>query len=110
MSRRQKLIEDEDPIELPPLDCCEYLLGYLYEIGPTMAAGMGEAPLSNLELFAWQANIGIQLAPWELRFLRGLSHEYLAQSQKSEDPACPAPFGGIVRAKNINQLIDAAFG
>lgn len=110
MTRRAKLIADERPIAFPPLESCEYLLGYLYEVGPVMNGGMGPAPLTHEELAHWQRNIGLSLQPWEARFLKSLSREYLSQSQISNDVACPAPFGAIERAKNIDKLIDQAFG
>ena len=77
--------------DMPPVSA-EYLLGYLWEMGPTMAAGGYPGPITHEELRAWQANTGITLQPWELRFMRRLSHEYLAESHAAEKPDRPAPW------------------
>lgn len=110
MTRIASLIAGNKPIAQPPLDSCEYLLTYLYEVGPVMQGGMGQTPLTHEEIAHWQRNIGLSLQPWEARFLKSLSREYLSQSQISNDINCPPPFGAIERAKNIDKLIDEAFG
>lgn len=110
MTRRERLIADDSPIAFPPLDSCEYLLGYLYEVGPIMQGGMGPTSLTHEEIAHWQRNIGLSLQPWEARFLKMLSCEYLSQSQISNDINCPAPFGAIARAKDIDKLIDQVLG
>jgi hypothetical protein len=77
---------------MPPVEGGEYLIGYLLEIGPTVAAGMGAGPITHGELRAWMDNIGIELEPWECRLLRRLSGDYLAESRKAEKADCPAPW------------------
>ncbi len=77
---------------MPPIDGADYLLGYLFEIGPTIAAGMGAGPITHGELRAWMDNVGVELQPWEVRFLRRLSHEYLAESHKAEKRDARAPW------------------
>lgn len=69
-----------------------YLVEYLFEIGPAMAAGMGEGPISHAELQAWQNNTGIDLDAWESRTLKRLSVEYLIESRKAKELDCPAPW------------------
>lgn len=78
--------------EMPPVEGGGYLLGYLWEIGPTIAAGMGAGPITHQELRAWQDNTGVVLQPWEARFLRRLSLEYLSAAHKAEKGHCPAPW------------------
>lgn len=80
-----------DP-DMPPCDA-PHLLGYLFEIGPTLAAGMGEGPLTHGEIASWQANTGIELQAWEARLLRRLSIDYLNQSHKARARDCPPPWG-----------------
>lgn len=75
-----------------PLSDALYLVDFLFEVGPTASSGMGEGPIDFGDLDAWQRQIGFVLQPWEARFLRRLSIEYLVQSQKSEKPDCPAPW------------------
>jgi len=69
-----------------------HLVSYLFEIGPTMPGGMGDAPLTHGEIRAWQDNTGIDLHAWEARYLRRLSIDYMVQSQKSVKADCPSPY------------------
>jgi hypothetical protein len=78
--------------ELPPLSHGGYLISYLMELGPTMAAGMGAGPISHQEILAWQALTGITLQPWETRFLRRLSGEYLNEQHRAEKLGCIPPW------------------
>lgn len=77
---------------MPPLDAGGYLIGYLFEAGPTMPGGMGSTVLSWAEITAWQERTGTPLQPWESRFLRRLSAEYLRQSRDAEKLDCPPPW------------------
>jgi hypothetical protein len=69
-----------------------YLVEYLFDVGPTVSTGMGPVIIGWRDLQAWQELVGIDLEPWELRLLRRLSADYLAQSLKAEKPDCPAPY------------------
>lgn len=75
---------------LPPLDPGdEYLIGYLFEAGPTGATGMG-GPLSWPEISAyaqWRP-----LTPWEALLLRRLSIEYTNESSKATENFYPPPW------------------
>lgn len=75
---------------MPQIDA-EYLLGYLFEIGPTMAAGGYPGPITHEEILAWQELTGIELQPWEARFIKRLSGEHLAESHRAEKIDCPEP-------------------
>ena len=76
---------------MPSIDC-GYLVSYLFEIGPTMAAGMGSGPITHGEIESWQRITGIDLNPWDARTLRRLSIDYLSESQKATQMDCPAPW------------------
>jgi hypothetical protein len=89
---------------MPPCDA-GYLIDYLFEIGPTMAAGMGEATISHSELSAWQHNTGISLNSWESRMLKRLSLEYLGESHKARSPDHPAPWAGASYARSSANLV-----
>lgn len=77
--------------DMPPLECGEYLIGYLYEIGPTS----GEEAITQPAIRAWQDNIGIELPPWQVRLLRRLSIDYLSESHQARKRDCPAPWGDV---------------
>lgn len=83
--------DGEDALEMPPCDAY-YLILYLFELGPTVAAGMSEGAIGHSEVHAWQANTGIELNAWETRCLRRLSMVYLSESFKAKKPDCPAPW------------------
>lgn len=70
----------------------QYLIEYLFEVGPTVSAGMGPSIIGWRDLQAWQDLVGIDLLPWEARIIRRLSADYLSQSLKAEKPDCPAPY------------------
>lgn len=86
--------DDEYQPEMPKLGEAGYIVGYLYEIGPVMSAGMGPGPLTHTEMRAWQRNTGIRLQPWEARLLRRLSMDYLAESNRSTTRGCKPPWIG----------------
>lgn len=83
--------DDYQP-DMPPLRSAEYLLGYLWEMGPTVAAGMGVGPITFGEMLAWQQLTGVRLAAWEARFVRRLSLEYLSESNKATKIDAPPPW------------------
>lgn len=91
IERMRRANKDEDP-EMPPVGAGGYLLGYLFEIGPTLDSG----PLTQAELRAWQLNVGIVLEPWEIRVLRRLSCDYVASSHAAIDRNAPAPWGAAI--------------
>lgn len=91
ISRKKEF--EQDGVEVTMPDCeAEFLVSYLYEIGPAMSGGMGESPLTHGEIEAWQRNTGIVLDTWQVRTLKNLSHEYLAESQNATKPDAPAPW------------------
>lgn len=77
--------------EMPECDA-EYLIHYLFEIGPVMPGGMGDAPISHGEISAWINLTGIHLQPWEVRFLRRLSIEYINESQAATAHGALSPW------------------
>lgn len=77
--------------EMPPAGAAEYLIVYLWEVGPTMVVGGHAAQVTHVELRAWMDLTGLELEPWEVRFLRRLSGEYLGELYRAEKRECPAP-------------------
>jgi hypothetical protein len=77
---------------MPPLEWGDYLIEYLFELGPTMPAGMGSGPLTPSEIEAAQRLLGVQFQPWEARLLMRLSREYLGESHKATEQNAPAPW------------------
>lgn len=103
VSRRKALEEKSDPIDMPELTCGDYLVNFLYEVGPTMAAGMGAGPLTYSELEAWQRANGIELRPWESALMRRLSCEYASESHAATKRDRPAPFAGAAPTRRSMQ-------
>jgi len=84
---------EKDGVEVTMPECdAMHLVSYLYEIGPTLPNGMGDAPLTHLEIEAWQRNTGIELSSWESRVLHRASLEYLSESQRATKPEAEAPW------------------
>ena len=69
--------------DMPPTNAGGYLVAYLFEVGPTMASGMGMGPVTHQEIAAWQSLTGIPLTPWDARAIRRLSIEYSNWSIKA---------------------------
>jgi hypothetical protein len=90
--------------DMPPLEAGEYLVNYLFEIGPVMAAGMGAGPITNQELSAWQRNTGIELRSWEARFICRLSSEYLGESRRAQAANAPAPWESKVTTEERREV------
>lgn len=89
---RRDMKDDEYQPPMPPLDAAEHVVGFLWEIGPVLHGSMGAGPVTHEEIACWQQNIGVRLEPWEARFIRALSHEYLAESTRAESPDAQAPW------------------
>ena len=111
--RSERRDEDYWP-DMPSTEGGDYLLGYLWEVGPTLVAGMGAGPLTHQELRAWQANSGIRLQPWEARILHRLSIDYLAEMSRAEKADCLAPWEPVAvavdRAAVANKMLHAIRG
>lgn len=99
LSRRERIERDGGEIEMPPFDEGEYLIAYLYEMGPTVAAGMGTGPVTFAEMAAWQAARGFELEPWEARLLRRLSVDYVAETHRATKRDSQPPWGGTVAVR-----------
>ena len=89
---------------MPECDA-HYLAGYLFRIGPTLAAGMGEGPVTHSEIESWQRNTGIELNSWEAEMIRSLSLEYLGSSQKATARDCQAPWKEAPYARPTANLV-----
>ena len=92
--------------ELPPVDGAAYLVAYLWDIGPTMVAGMGLGPLTHEEIRAWQSNTGVWLQPWETRILRQLSMDYIVEMRDAEKAGHPAPWNPTPSAADLSSVAD----
>ncbi len=91
--------------EMPPLQCGEHLISYLFEVGPVLSGGMGPAVLSHQEIASWSGLIGIALQPWEVRLLRRLSAAYISEAREAEKPNHPPPWASpeLAQAARIAQ-------
>lgn len=103
VSRRKALEDRGGAIEMPALTCGDYLVNFLYEVGPTMAAGMGAGPLTYSEIEAWQRANGVELLPWESALMRRLSCEYASESHAAIQRDRPAPFAGAAPTRRSVQ-------
>jgi hypothetical protein len=92
MTRLQTLQASGQSPDMPLPCVADHLVEYLLDAGPVSSAGMGAAPLSHVEIAAWQSNTGIELNAWEASTLRRLSIEYVAQAEQAKDADCPQPY------------------
>lgn len=89
--KRGRLPEDYDP-EMPPLNGTEFLIGFLFEVGPVMPVGMGVGRITHSELRDWMDNTGVELDAWQARTLCELSQEYAAENHRASKQDCPPPW------------------
>ena len=95
--------DDIDP-EFPECNA-DYIIKYLFDVGPVQSGGMGAIPLTCQEIQSWQDQSGIELQPWEFNFIRKLSSDYLIESQKSEKPDYPAPYQPDVTSEQNREAV-----
>lgn len=71
-------------MKLPPLRTSAWLVGVLFEIGPSVPTGGGIGPITQQELMAWQFNSSVRLRPDEAKTLRRLSTDYVRELSLGE--------------------------
>lgn len=81
---------------MPDVGEAEYLVAHWKDIGIVLSGAMGAAPLTAVELTAWQQGTGADLQPWEFSVLLEMSRAYLAARQEGAKPECPPPYGDPV--------------
>lgn len=99
--------------EMPPLEV-EYLVYHLFDVGPTVLSGGYSSPLSYQELEAWKRLRGIELQPWESKFLVNLSRQYVAESYRAQKRDAKEPMlemGGVgvdklLTARNLQRMVE----
>jgi hypothetical protein len=106
MTRAERFERFDMRAEMPQTHGGEFLLDYLWSIGPSTFTGMGAAPISYSELLAWQQMSGIDLSPWEAETLRAMSRAYVGESQRALARDCPPPFGDSPYNPNADQALD----
>lgn len=105
MTRAEKAKAEGMPLQLPPAGDAAYLVSHLFEVGPLAWAGMGEVPVSHVDIQAWQLNVGIELQAWEARALRRMSAAYVDQLAKSREAACVAPWAPEVLPEDARTVV-----
>lgn len=86
-SRRESFKSTGVIIEFPECQAA-YILGYLFEIGLLF----GDQPIPHSEIDSWQRNIGINLQPFEVRFIKRLSEIYLSALHEMKAVNAPNPW------------------
>lgn len=109
---RHQLLEDEgiEP-EMPHLEWGEYLIQYLFELGPTVLTGMGVGPVDPPHIESWQRQMGLSLSPWEVKTLLRLSNDYAGEAASSTKPDRKPPFeessdGARLQAARLQRNMD----
>lgn len=88
---------------MPPLAGGQYMLDYLFEIGPVK----GEGPIDMPELMAWERALGIEWAPWQSRLIIRLSRAYLGEMHRATKRDAEPPWHEAVRMwKWVQQKLD----
>lgn len=88
----------------------QYLVGYLYEIGPSGYTGDGITPITWIEMDAWSKRTQTDIEPWDFIQLRNLSMAFVkeAMAAKNSERAAPWQVEEIDRSK-LSIGIEKAF-
>jgi hypothetical protein len=92
---------------MPPLTA-PHIAAHLFEVGPYMAGGMGPTPLTFGEIDAWCNRTGIDLQPWECRFLRSLSSDYISELHRAEKWDAKSPWDAVraqIVARDVKEYL-----
>lgn len=113
VSRIEQMKADEVTPDLPP-NSAPNLVDYLFEVGPTVPAGMGATVIGWADITAWRRETGVYLEPWQARLLRRLSRDFLGEYQEAGkiDRAAPwsAPTVDDDRRAMVEAKVRAIFG
>lgn len=99
---------------MPPVECGQHVLDYLYRWGPVLSGTMGQAALTHDNLVACQYNTGVELSEWEASTIIRLSREFLSESNAASKPDREPPFESAdaerLQARRMEANLDAFFG
>jgi hypothetical protein len=80
--------EDAAELQIPDLGNAQFLVDWLFEVGPTT----GEQRLEWVQLESWQRQTGVELDEFCAVALVKMSGAYLGMLHEAREPNCPAPF------------------
>lgn len=116
-SRAERLGIDLADADMPEVAGAEWLIGWLFEAGPTSRGDMGIRGLSWLELQAWRELSETWADAWEMRTLHKLSAAYASAYSESEKPHAEAYWGAdsvetaiIEKSDQAGATLAAIFG
>ena len=107
MTRLKLALRDGQDVRWPD-NPAPHITEWLFEIGPSVAGAMGEAPIDWSHLRDWEHFTGVELDAWEAATIRRLSCAFVAQRHAAEKPDCPEPYAEISEAAQARK-IDAQF-
>lgn len=88
---------------MPPVYSGQYLLDYLFEIGPVK----GEGPIEMRDLLDWQDALGVEWQPWQSRLLIRLSRAYLGETYRAtKRDAEPPWYGAALMWRRVQRKAD----
>lgn len=88
-------------VPMPPVPDPK-IMGMLMEIGLHQSTGMGIAPLSWSEIQAWAQMTRTLPSPADVRLIRQLSVEYVAESHRADDENAPPPWRAPISEAEAN--------
>lgn len=104
---RAKAYKSFEDLPLPKVSQ-GYMVALFSRCGPAMVNGVGEAPLSAVELLAWQHGTRTSLRPCEFEMLLDMSRAYCAGKAGGEDVNAPSPVVVRIDPKKAAANIKAA--
>ena len=98
-----KLRDANHPLlTMPLVNGHQYIIEWLFDVGPTMMSSMGNSPLTFEEIYAWGKDIDI--SHWEASTIRKLSIDYLSMLHHGSEPDCPVPYAETPSEDKLQQV------
>lgn len=91
--RRVEVEEVLGYVPAPDIGAGKFLVGILFQVGPTKAEG----PLEESALEPWEKRRGIELKPWQADAILAMSRAYLAESHAAGQWNAIPPWPPAVR-------------
>lgn len=91
-SRQETLLDRGIDPQYPDIEFGDYLIDYLFELGPVMYTGDGIAPITFSEIESWALLTSTPVSPFDAKALRFLSASFVRQANAAKDPKCPSPW------------------
>lgn len=94
---------------MPDVEHAEYIIEYLFDVGPAINTGMGIAPVGYSEIRDFRDVTKLNINSWDASMIRHLSRVYVAQFNESKSKTCPSPWSDAMPLDDRRAAVVAGF-